>query len=71
MDNVWQVNYNGSNQYVFNTEAHPLKVSKLEEQHPASADGYVDRLRDLRYSQIRDAYMATLSSLLVVYLWSG
>ncbi|KXT07816.1 hypothetical protein AC579_9333 [Pseudocercospora musae] len=25
-DREWQVNYNGSNQFVFNTEAHPVKV---------------------------------------------
>lgn len=25
-DSPWDVNYDGSNQYVFNTEAHPLKV---------------------------------------------
>ncbi|KAH8808493.1 glycoside hydrolase [Xylogone sp. PMI_703] len=26
-DNIWQVNHNGQNQYVFNTEAHPVKVA--------------------------------------------
>jgi len=26
-DNVWQVEHNGVNQYVFNTEAHPFKVA--------------------------------------------
>lgn len=26
-DNEWQVNHNGANQWVFNTEAHPFKVA--------------------------------------------
>jgi len=26
-DNVWQVEHNGVNQFVFNTEAHPIKVA--------------------------------------------
>ena len=25
-DDVWQVEHNGANQFVFNTEAHPFKV---------------------------------------------
>jgi mannosyl-oligosaccharide alpha-1,2-mannosidase len=28
-DGPWQVNYRGGNQFVFNTEAHPLRVANL------------------------------------------
>jgi hypothetical protein len=27
LDNVWDTNHNGANEYVFNTEAHPFKVA--------------------------------------------